>query len=40
MTDFTILVLSGAYATSVAATLDVLQAASTLAPRTKAARPT
>ena len=40
MTDFTILVLSGAYATSVAATLDVLQAASMLAPRAKAARPT
>ncbi|MCR6474520.1 hypothetical protein, partial [Bacillus safensis] len=40
MTDFTILVLSGAYATSVAATLDVLHAASTLAPRVKAARPT
>ncbi|CAJ0779010.1 GlxA family transcriptional regulator [Ralstonia holmesii] len=40
MADFTILVLSGAYATSVAATLDILQAASTLAPRIKAARPT
>ncbi|MBA3595154.1 MAG: helix-turn-helix domain-containing protein [Polaromonas sp.] len=35
MTDFTILVLRGAYATSVAATLDVLQAASALAPRLK-----
>jgi len=40
MADFTILVLSVAYATSVAATLDILQAASTLAPRIKAARPT
>ena len=40
MADFTILVLSGAYATSVAATLDILQAAWTLAPRIKAARPT
>ena len=40
MADFTILVLSGAYATSVAATLDILQAASTLAPRVKAPRPT
>ena len=40
MADFTILVLSGAYATSVAATLDVLQAAAALAPRVKAARPT
>jgi transcriptional regulator GlxA family with amidase domain len=40
MTDFTILVLPGAFATSVAATLDVLQAASSLAPRMKLARPT
>lgn len=40
MADFTILILSGAYATSVAATLDVLHAASMLAPRVKTARPT
>lgn len=40
MTDFTILVLPGAFAASVAATLDVLQAAATLAPRLKLARPT
>lgn len=40
MTDFTILVLSGAYATSVAATLDILHAASFLAPRLKVGRPT
>lgn len=40
MTDFTILVLPGAYATSVAATLDILRTASLLAPRTKLARPT
>ncbi len=40
MADFTILVLSGAYASSVAATLDVLQAAAVLAPRLKLARPT
>ena len=40
MTDFTVLVLSGAYATSVAATLDVLRAASLLAPRMRLARPT
>ncbi len=33
MTDFTILVLPGAYATSVAATLDILRAAALLAPR-------
>lgn len=39
MTDFTVLVLPGAFATSVAATLDVLQAASSLAPRMKLARP-
>lgn len=39
MTDFTILVLPGAYATSVATTLDVLHAASVLAPRLKLARP-
>lgn len=40
MADFTVLVLSGAYATSVATTLDVLQAAAALAPRMKQARPT
>lgn len=40
MTDFTILVLPGTYATSVAVTLDVLHAASILAPRMKSARPT
>jgi transcriptional regulator GlxA family with amidase domain len=40
MRDFTILVLPGAYASSVAATLDVLHAASALAPRMKQARPT
>lgn len=40
MADFTILVLSGAYASSVALTLDVLQAAAVLAPRMKLARPT
>jgi transcriptional regulator GlxA family with amidase domain len=40
MTDFTVLVLPGAYATSVAMTLDVLQAASALAPRLKLACPT
>lgn len=40
MTDFTILLLPGAYASSVAATLDVLQAAAALAPRLKLARPT
>lgn len=40
MADFTILVLSGAYASSVAVTLDVLQAAAALAPRLKLARPT
>jgi transcriptional regulator GlxA family with amidase domain len=39
MTDFTILVLPGAFATSVAVTLDVLQAAASLAPRLKLARP-
>lgn len=40
MTDFTILVLPGAYATSVATTLDILRAAAVLAPRLKLARPT
>jgi transcriptional regulator GlxA family with amidase domain len=39
MPDFTVLVLPGAYATSVATTLDVLDAAATLAPRLKLARP-
>lgn len=40
MADFTILVLPGAYATSVAATLDILRAASVVAPRARVARPT
>ena len=40
MHDFTLLVLPGAYATSVAATLDILNAAVTLAPRLKVTRPT
>jgi transcriptional regulator GlxA family with amidase domain len=40
MSDFTILVLPNANATSVAATLDILRAASVLAPRMKLARPT
>lgn len=40
MTDFTILVLPGTYATSVAATLDILRTASVLAPRMKLASPT
>ena len=40
MHDFTILVLPGAYASSVAVTLDILEAAATLAPRAKAPRPT
>jgi transcriptional regulator GlxA family with amidase domain len=40
MADFTILVLPGAYATSVAATVDILRGAAALAPRVKAARPT
>lgn len=39
MTDFAILVLPGAYATSVAATVDILAAAARLAPRLKLARP-
>ena len=39
MTDFTVIVLPGAYATSVAATLDVLAAAAALAPRLKLPRP-
>jgi hypothetical protein len=33
MHDFTVLILPGAYGTSVAMTLDVLHAAATLAPR-------
>jgi transcriptional regulator GlxA family with amidase domain len=40
MPDFTVLLLPGAYASSVAMTLDVLQAAATLAPRLKLPRPT
>ena len=40
MSDFTILVLPGAYASSVAVTLDMLHAAARLAPRTKSPRPT
>jgi transcriptional regulator GlxA family with amidase domain len=40
MSDFTVLVLPGAYATSVAMTLDVLNAAAALAPRLKLPRPT
>ena len=40
MHDFSILVLPGAYASSVAVTLDILQAAATLAPRAKTPRPT
>jgi transcriptional regulator GlxA family with amidase domain len=40
MFDFTVLVLPGAYATSLAMTLDVLQAAAALAPRLKLPRPT
>jgi transcriptional regulator GlxA family with amidase domain len=39
MTDFTILLLPGSYASSVAATLDILQAASTLAPRLRLPSP-
>jgi len=39
MTDFTVLVLPGAFAASVAVTLDVLRAAAALAPRLKLARP-
>lgn len=38
--DFTVLVLPGAYATGVAATLDILRAAATVAPRSRVARPT
>lgn len=40
MSDFTILVLPGAYASSVAVTLDMLAAAARLAPRAKSPRPT
>ena len=40
MRDFTVLVLPGAYGTSVAVTLDMLQAAAALAPRLKLPRPT
>lgn len=40
MRDFTLLLLPGTFATGVAATLDILQAASALAPRMKLARPT
>ena len=40
MVDFTILVLPGAYASSVATTLDILDAAARLAPGAKAPRPT
>ena len=40
MHDFTILILPGAYASSVAVTLDMLEAAALLAPRAKAPRPT
>ena len=40
MHDFTILVLPGAYASSVAVTLDILDAAARLAPAAKSPRPT
>jgi len=40
MRDLTILVLPGAYASSVAVTLDILGAAARLAPRVRAPRPT
>lgn len=40
MHDFTVLVLPGAFATSVAATLDILGAAAAVAPRLKLAAPT
>ena len=39
MQDFTVLVLPGAYASSVAVTLDILNAAGLLAPRAKTPRP-
>jgi transcriptional regulator GlxA family with amidase domain len=40
MHDFTVLVLPGAFATSVSATLDILGAAAAVAPRLKASPPT
>ena len=40
MHDFTIVVLPGAYASSVAVTLDILDAATALAPRAQTPRPT
>jgi transcriptional regulator GlxA family with amidase domain len=40
MTDFTVLILPGAYAASVATALDVLHAAAVLAPRLKLSPPT
>ncbi|MFY7867089.1 GlxA family transcriptional regulator [Roseateles sp.] len=40
MPDFTLLVLPGSYASSVAATLDMLRAAASLAPRLRLAPPT
>jgi len=40
MHDFTVLVLPGAWATGVAVTLDILNAAAALAPRAKMPRPT
>lgn len=40
ITDFIVLVLPGAYASSVAVTLDVLEAAAAIAPRVKAPTPT
>lgn len=39
MIDYTVLVLEGAYASSVAVTLDMLRAAAALAPRARAAAP-
>lgn len=39
MTDFTVLVLPGAYASSVAVTLDMLQAAAAIAPHLNAPQP-
>ena len=40
MTDFTVVVLKGAYSSSVAVTLDILSAASSIAPRNGAPAPT
>ncbi|MEP6505671.1 MAG: AraC family transcriptional regulator, partial [Betaproteobacteria bacterium] len=40
MRDFTIIVLRGTYASSIAVTLDILDAAAALAPRARAPRPT